>query len=61
MDGLREIHDELETVYENVGKNAKDDIRSDEIILKIGLSRAIEAFLKTAFHSRKFTIIIAET
>ncbi|EJD39997.1 nagb/rpia/CoA transferase-like protein [Auricularia subglabra TFB-10046 SS5] len=61
MDGLREILDELETVYENVGKNAKDHIHSDEIILTIGRSRTIEAFLKTASHTRKFTVIVAET
>ncbi|KZV90682.1 nagb/rpia/CoA transferase-like protein, partial [Exidia glandulosa HHB12029] len=62
MDGLREILDELETVYENVSKNAKDHIHSDEIILTVGHSRTIASFLSSAHHSgRNFTVIVPET
>ncbi|KAG8902859.1 GCD complex subunit gcd7 [Tulasnella sp. 403] len=58
---IQEVIDELETVYENVAKNARDHIHSDEIILTIGYSRTVEAFLKSAAHYRRFTVIVAET
>jgi len=61
MDAMQDIVDELETVYDNVSKTAKDHIHSDEIILTIGKSRTVEAFLKSAAHHRKFTIIVAES
>ncbi|KAG8856039.1 GCD complex subunit gcd7 [Tulasnella sp. 330] len=58
---IEEVIDDLETVYENVAKNARDHIHSDEIILTIGHSNTVEAFLKSAAHYRKFTVIVAET
>lgn len=32
-----------------------------EIVLTIGYSRTVEAFLKAAAHEKKFTVIVAET
>ena len=32
-----------------------------EIVLTIGESHTVEAFLKSAAHHRKFTVIVAET
>lgn len=32
-----------------------------EIILTLGMSRTVEAFLKAAAHHRNFTVIVAET
>lgn len=32
-----------------------------EIILTIGKSKTVEAYLKAAAHNRKFTVIVAET
>ncbi|KZS88358.1 eukaryotic translation initiation factor 2B subunit 2 [Sistotremastrum niveocremeum HHB9708] len=61
MEAIQDIFDELETVYESVSKSAKDHIHSDEIILTIGKSRTVESFLKAAAHTRKFTVIVAET
>ncbi|KAI0071752.1 eukaryotic translation initiation factor 2B beta subunit [Panus rudis PR-1116 ss-1] len=61
MEAIQDVLDELETVYDNVSKNAKDHIHSDEIILTIGHSKTVEAFLKTAAHHRSFTVIVAET
>ncbi|KAG9012096.1 GCD complex subunit gcd7 [Tulasnella sp. JGI-2019a] len=58
---IEEVIDDLETVYENVAKNARDHIHSDEIILTIGQSSTVETFLKSAAHYRKFTVIVAET
>ncbi|KII89121.1 hypothetical protein PLICRDRAFT_40754 [Plicaturopsis crispa FD-325 SS-3] len=61
MEAIQDVLDELETVYDNVSKNAKDHIHSDEIILTIGKSTTVETFLKSASHYRNFTVIIAET
>lgn len=61
MEAIQDAFDELETVYDNVAKNARDHIHSDEIILTIGASRTVETFLKTAAHYRKYTVIVAET
>ncbi|TCD66190.1 GCD complex subunit gcd7 [Steccherinum ochraceum] len=61
MEAIQDVLDELETVYDNVSKNAKDHIHSDEIILTLGHSRTVESFLKQAAHSRSFTVIVAET
>ncbi|KAF8590077.1 nagb/rpia/CoA transferase-like protein [Ramaria rubella] len=61
IEAIQDVQYELETVYESVAKNAKDHIHSDEIVLTIGASRTVEAFLKSAAHHRKFTVIVAET
>ncbi|KAI0685670.1 eukaryotic translation initiation factor 2B beta subunit [Cytidiella melzeri] len=61
MEAIQDVLDELETVYDNVSKNAKDHIHSDEIILTIGHSKTVEAFLKSAAHYRSYTVIVAET
>jgi translation initiation factor eIF-2B subunit beta len=61
MEAIQDVLDELETVYDNVSKNAKDHVHSDEIILTLGMSRTVESFLKAAAHHRNFTVIVAET
>ncbi|KAG8682541.1 GCD complex subunit gcd7, partial [Ceratobasidium sp. 395] len=61
ISAIQEIVDELETVFEGVAKNAKNHIHADEIVLTIGYSRTVEAFLKAAAHEKKFTVIVAET
>ncbi|KIK08779.1 hypothetical protein K443DRAFT_84440 [Laccaria amethystina LaAM-08-1] len=61
MEAIQDVLDELETVYDNVAKNAKDHIHPDEIILTLGMSRTVETFLKTAAHGRNYTVIVAET
>jgi translation initiation factor eIF-2B subunit beta len=61
IQAIQEVIEEVETVVENVAKNAGSHIHSTEIILTLGHSRTIEAFLKHAAKDRKFTVIIAET
>ncbi|KAI0306412.1 nagb/rpia/CoA transferase-like protein [Multifurca ochricompacta] len=61
MEAIQDILDELETVYDNIGKSAKDHIHSDEIILTIGRSKTVETYLKSAAHYHKFTVIVAES
>ncbi|GAW09635.1 eukaryotic translation initiation factor 2B subunit 2 [Lentinula edodes] len=61
MEAIQDVFDELETVYDNISKNAKDHIHSDEIILTLGMSRTVQSFLKSAAHYRNYTVIVAET
>ncbi|KAJ3506148.1 hypothetical protein NLJ89_g7025 [Agrocybe chaxingu] len=61
MEAIQDVLDELETVYDNISKNAKDHIHSDEIILTLGMSKTVEAFLKSAAHVRNYSVIVAET
>ncbi|TFK42354.1 hypothetical protein BDQ12DRAFT_676067 [Crucibulum laeve] len=61
MEAIQDVLDELETVYDNISKNARDHIHSDEIILTLGMSKTVEAFLKAAAHHRNYTVIVAET
>jgi len=61
MEAIQDVLDELETVYENIGKVAKDHIHSDEIIFTIGKSKTVETFLRAAASSRKYTVIVSET
>ncbi|KAF8643811.1 hypothetical protein AX16_008829 [Volvariella volvacea WC 439] len=61
MEAIKYMIDELETVYDNISKNAKDHIHSDEIILTLGMSKTVETFLISAARDRKYTVIVAET
>ncbi|KAF9532152.1 hypothetical protein CPB83DRAFT_847311 [Crepidotus variabilis] len=61
MEAIQDVLDELETVYDNISKNAKDHIHSDEIILTLGMSKTVEQFLKSAAHVRNYSVIVAET
>jgi len=61
MEAIQDVLDELETVYDNVSKNARDHIHPDEIILTLGRSKTVETFLKTAAHGRHYTVIVAES
>ena len=78
MEAIQDVLDELETVYDNISKTAKDHIHPEyvhsfpparhhnnqvvsEIILTIGHSKTVEAFLKSAGHYRNYTVIVAET
>jgi translation initiation factor eIF-2B subunit beta len=74
---IDEVLGELETTHEDVAKDAKEHIHSSyvllalrtscqmlmasEVILTMGHSRTVEAFLKQAFKDRKFTVIVAES
>ncbi|XAO22011.1 hypothetical protein I312_100774 [Cryptococcus bacillisporus CA1280] len=61
IQAIEEVVGELETTHEDVAKGAREHIHSSEIILTMGHSRTVEAFLKQAYKDRKFTVIIAES
>jgi translation initiation factor eIF-2B subunit beta len=61
IQAIDEVIGELETTHEDVARGAKEHIHSAEVILTLGHSRTVEAFLKAAFRDRKFTVIVLES
>lgn len=49
-----------EGTMENIAAQALEHIHSNEVIMTIGFSRTVEAFLKEAARKRKFHVIVAE-
>lgn len=49
-----------EGTTENIAAQALEHIHSNEVIMTIGFSRTVEAFLKEAAQKRKFHVIVAE-
>jgi translation initiation factor eIF-2B subunit beta len=45
---------------DNIAQQARQHIHSNEIIMTLGKSALVEAFLKTAATERKFQVIVAE-
>lgn len=50
----------VESTTENISTQALEHIHSNEVIMTIGYSRTVEAFLKEAARKRKFHVIVAE-
>lgn len=61
IQAIDEVIGELETTHEEVARGAKEHIHSAEVILTLGHSRTVEAFIKAAFRDRKFTVIVLES
>ncbi|TXT13005.1 hypothetical protein VHUM_01406 [Vanrija humicola] len=61
IQAIDEVIGEVETTHEDVARGAKEHIHSSEVILTLGHSRTVEAFLKQAFRDRKFTVIVLES
>ncbi|KAJ3414217.1 proteasome core particle subunit beta 2 [Chytridiales sp. JEL 0842] len=61
IDAIREMIDELENSSSNIAGQALEHIHSNEIIMTLGKSIAVEKFLKEAAKLRKFQVIVAET
>ncbi|KAH9517790.1 Translation initiation factor eIF-2B subunit beta [Dermatophagoides farinae] len=60
-EAIGELLSELETSGENIAQQAMEHIYWDEVILTIGRSKTVEAFLKfVAKKKRKFQVIVAE-
>lgn len=58
---ISELLDELETCGESIANQALEHIYSEDVIMTIGRSRTVEAFLKHAARSKRtFQVIVAE-
>ncbi|RWS24585.1 hypothetical protein B4U80_01697 [Leptotrombidium deliense] len=61
VDSLIELNSELETSAENIATQALEHVYADEVIMTLGRSKTVEAFLQyAAKQKRKFQVIIAE-
>lgn len=49
-----------EGTTDNIAMQALEHIHSNEVIMTVGRSRTVEAFLKDAARKRKFHVIVAE-
>ena len=45
----------------NIAAQALDHIHANEVIMTVGYSKTVEAFLKGAARKRKFEVIVAES
>uniref|UniRef100_A0A3B3DZK1 Translation initiation factor eIF2B subunit beta n=1 Tax=Oryzias melastigma TaxID=30732 RepID=A0A3B3DZK1_ORYME len=60
IEAINELLTELEGTTDNIAMQALEHIHSNEVIMTIGRSRTVEAFLKNAGRKRKFHVIVAE-
>ncbi|XP_019374337.1 PREDICTED: translation initiation factor eIF-2B subunit beta isoform X2 [Gavialis gangeticus] len=60
IEAINELLIELEGTTENIAMQALEHIHSNEVIMTIGYSHIVEAFLKEAARKRKFQVIVAE-
>jgi len=60
LEHIGEFEMELDTAAGNIAHQAPEHIHSNEIIMTIGRSASVEAFLKQAAKTRKFEVIVAE-
>uniref|UniRef100_A0A668S161 Translation initiation factor eIF2B subunit beta n=1 Tax=Oreochromis aureus TaxID=47969 RepID=A0A668S161_OREAU len=60
IEAINELLTELEGTTDNIAMQALEHIHSNEVIMTIGRSRTVEAFLKDAARKRKFHVIVAE-
>uniref|UniRef100_A0A3B3RF93 Translation initiation factor eIF2B subunit beta n=1 Tax=Paramormyrops kingsleyae TaxID=1676925 RepID=A0A3B3RF93_9TELE len=60
IEAINELLTELDITTENIAMQALEHIHSNEVIMTIGRSRTVEAFLKDAARKRKFHVIVAE-
>lgn len=60
IDHVAEFEAELDISIENIAAQASEQIHSNEIIMTLGKSTAVEVFLKSAAKTRKFEVIVAE-
>jgi len=57
---INELMSELEGSADNIATQALEHIHSNEVIMTVGRSRTVEAFLKRAAKKRKFHVIVVE-
>lgn len=60
IQGVNEIIEELESVSDTLAQQSLEHIHSNEIIMTIGRSKAVEKFLLAAAKKRQFQVIVAE-
>ena len=60
-DNVNELLSELDTSAENIAAQSLEHIYSDEVIMTVGKSKTVEAFLKyAAKKKRRFQVVVTE-
>jgi translation initiation factor eIF-2B subunit beta len=57
---IRELLFDLESSADNIAEDAEKHIHSNEVVLTLGLSQTVEAFLKRAAKQATFEVIVSE-
>ncbi|CAO1617474.1 unnamed protein product [Parajaminaea phylloscopi] len=60
IQAVQELIDELESNRSNIARDARDHIHGGEVVLTLGHSLTVEAFLKQAARDRSFSVIVAD-
>ncbi|XP_072350634.1 translation initiation factor eIF2B subunit beta-like isoform X2 [Scyliorhinus torazame] len=60
IEAINELLMELEGTMDNIAMQALEHIHSNEVIMTLGRSPTVEAFLKEAARKRSFHVIVAE-
>lgn len=60
IEAISEIIIEIESSVSNIANQSLEHIHENEVILTMGKSQTVEAFLKYAARKRKFHVIVAE-
>jgi translation initiation factor eIF-2B subunit beta len=58
IESINELIEELDASTENIAQQALEHIHANELILTVGKSKTVEAFLKRAAKKRKFQLIV---
>jgi len=57
---IGDLLEELESSADNIAEEAEKHIHSNDVVMTLGKSRTVEAFLKRAAKKRTFEVIVAE-
>lgn len=60
IESINELLTELESSADNIAMQALEHIHSNEVVMTMGKSRTVQAFLLNAARKRKFHVIVAE-
>ncbi|XP_055496274.1 translation initiation factor eIF-2B subunit beta [Leucoraja erinacea] len=60
IEAVNELLLELDGIQDNISVQALEHIHSNEVIMTLGRSAAVEAFLREAARKRSFQVIVAE-
>lgn len=60
MTSITELLEELSTSADNIAQQAMEHIHTNEIVMTLGYSSTVAAFLKRAAEERSFSVIVAE-
>jgi len=61
LESIKDLIDEIQTIYSDVSEQAFEHIHSNEVIMTLGRSHTVLGFLIEAGKKRKFHVIVADS